>query len=85
MVAGRNSALTAVGRLRSIGQQSAAYLPFSLSRSRTTAFPFGECVLRAHKRHSGFAVVMVRNWYLDSTGRCTSRNSFERGQDEIAE
>ena len=42
------SASPAIGPRRSIGQLSAAFQPFSLERSRTSAFLSGECVLGAH-------------------------------------
>lgn len=76
MVAGRNSALTAVGRLRSIGQQSAAYLPFSLSRSRTTAFPFGECVLRAHCGHGGWSDADIQRLTIYSLTGSTEKSAM---------
>lgn len=46
------SAITAIGLRRSIGQQSAAYLPFHLEWSRTAASISGECVLRSPYRPS---------------------------------
>ena len=49
------SAITAIGLRRSIGQQSAAYLPFHLEWSRTAASISGECVLRAHCGHPAFS------------------------------
>jgi len=44
---GGNSAKMAIGLRCSIGQKSAAYLPFSFEWSGTAAFLSGECVLRA--------------------------------------
>jgi hypothetical protein len=67
------SALAAVGRMGSIGQQSATFLPFSLERSRTAAFLFSERVLCA------LSGLMTFSWAMTAIGNASLLGDFPPG------